>query len=89
MAVLEWEKQQIEIEQRRLELLEKQFEIQKKSIEFAMEIAAKMVDLLHPGADPATRAMEIQALLPDYVQLRQNGKGLELALPPNIKREIW
>jgi len=80
MDVLEREKQQLEIEQRRLEVLEKQLEIQKKGIEYALEIAQKMVDLLHPGADPATRAMEIQALLPNLVQL-QNGKGLELALP--------
>ncbi len=80
MAVLEREKQRLEIEQHRLEILEKQLEIQKKGIEYALEIAEKMVDLLHPGADPATRAMEIQVLLPNLVQL-QNGKGLELVLP--------
>lgn len=80
MALLEQEKHRLELEQRRLEVLEKQLEVQKKSIEYALEIAGKVVDTLHPGADPATRAMEIQALLPNLVQL-QNGKGLELALP--------
>ena len=80
MAILEREQRRLEIEQRRLELLERQLEIQKKGIEYALEIAGKVVDTLHPGADPATRAMEIQALLPNLVQL-QNGKGLELALP--------
>ncbi len=81
MALLEREKQRLEIEQRRLEVLEKQLEVQKKGIEYALGIAEKVVDTLHPGADPATRAMEIQTLLPNLVQL-QNGKGLELALPP-------
>jgi len=76
MALLEQEKQRLELERRRLEVLEKQLEVQKKGIEYALEIAEKVVDTLHPGADPATRAMEIQALLPNLVQL-QNGKGLE------------
>jgi hypothetical protein len=80
MALLEQEKQRLELEQRRLEVLEKQLEVQKKGIEYALEIAGKVVDTLHPGADPATRAMEIQSLLPNLVQL-QNVKGLELALP--------
>lgn len=80
MVQLEQEKQQLQLEQRRLELLEKQLEVQKKGIEYALEIAEKVVDTLHPGADPATRAMEIQALLPNLIQL-QNGKGLQLVLP--------
>jgi uncharacterized protein YjbI with pentapeptide repeats len=80
MASLEEEQKRLEIEKQRLEVLEKQLEVQKKGIEYALEIARKVVDLLHPGADPATRAMELQTLLPNLVQL-QNGKGLELALP--------
>ncbi|HEY0752347.1 MAG TPA: pentapeptide repeat-containing protein [Ktedonobacteraceae bacterium] len=86
MALLEQEKQRLELEQRRLEVLEKQLEVQKKGIEYALEIASKVVDTLHPGADSATRAMEIQALLPNLIQL-QNGKGLELALPPPPKSD--
>jgi hypothetical protein len=80
MALLEHEQRRLKIEQQRLEVLEKQLEVQKKGIEYALEIAGKVVDTLHPGADAATRAMEIQILLPNLVQL-QNGKGLELALP--------
>lgn len=79
-AALEQEQQHLEIEQRRLEILEKQLEVQKKSIEYALEIAEKVVDTLHPGVDAAARAMEIQTLLPNLIQL-QNSKGLELALP--------
>jgi uncharacterized protein YukE len=80
MAALEQEQRRLEIEKQRLEVLEKQLEVQKKGIEYALEIAGKVVDLLRPGTDPTARAMEIQALLPNLVQL-QNGKGLELALP--------
>lgn len=80
IAIFEREKQQLEIERRHLEVLEKRLEVQKKGIEYALEIAGKVVDILHPHADSATRAMEIQALLPNLVQL-QGGKGLELALP--------
>jgi len=78
-ALLEQEKQRLAIEQYRLEVLEKQLEVQKKGIEYALEIAEKVIDTLHPGADPATRAMEIQTLLPDLIQL-QNVRGLELSL---------
>lgn len=81
MALLEQERQRLELEIRRTDLLEKQLEVQKKGIEYALEIAGNIVDTLHPGADPATRAMAIRTLLPNIIQL-QNGKGLELALPP-------
>lgn len=79
-TLLEREKQRLEIELQRLEVLEKRLEVQKKGIEYALDIAGKVVDTLHPGADLVSRAMEIQALLPNLIQL-QNGKGLELALP--------
>jgi hypothetical protein len=80
VALLEQEKQRLEIEQRRLEVIEKQLDVQKKSIENALELAGKIADTLHPDVDAATRAMVIQTLLPNIIQL-QNGKGLELALP--------
>jgi transcriptional regulator with XRE-family HTH domain len=86
IAELEREQQRLEIEQRRLEVLEKRLEVQKKGIEYALEIATKVVDTLHPNADPATRSMEIQALLPNLLQL-QNGKGLELSLSAQRKDE--
>lgn len=77
---LENEKATLEIEKQRLELLEKRLDVQKKGIEYALEIARKTVDVLHPNADSETRAMIIQTLLPNILQF-QNGKGLELALP--------
>ncbi|HEX6482751.1 MAG TPA: pentapeptide repeat-containing protein [Ktedonobacteraceae bacterium] len=79
MATLEQEQKRLEIESQRLALLEQRLEVQKKGIEFALEIAEKTVDMLHPSADAETRAMIIQTLLPNILQL-QNGKGLELAL---------
>jgi len=85
MALVEQQKQELEVERQRLELLEKRLEIQKKGIEYALEIASKVVDILHADADPATRAMEIQVLLPNLIQL-QSGVGLELALPAPPKR---
>ncbi len=85
--MLEQERRRLEIEKQRLEVLEHQLEVQKKGIEYALEIADKVVDLLHPSMDPATRAMEIQALLPNLVQL-QNGKGLELALPASQSKQL-
>jgi uncharacterized protein YjbI with pentapeptide repeats len=73
------EKQELEIERQRLELLEKRLETQKKQIEYALEIANKLVDVLQPSADQAARAMTMQVLLPNILQI-QNGKGLELVL---------
>ena len=81
LGLLEQEKQRLEIEGQRLALLEQRLEVQKKGIEFALEIACKTVDVLHPNADAEARTMLIQTLLPNILQL-QNGKGLELALPP-------
>jgi hypothetical protein len=86
MALLEQEKKRLEIESQRLALLEQRLALQKKEIEYALEIASMIVDKLHPGADQATKAMEIQALLPNILQL-QNGKGIELALPAPQKSE--
>ena len=80
MAALEREKQALEIEKQRLALLQQQLDLQKQGIEYALEIAKKTVDLLHPNADDATKGMIAQTLLPNILQL-QNGKGLVLALP--------
>jgi hypothetical protein len=85
MALIEQQKQELEVERQRLELLEKRLEVQKKGIEYALEIASKVVDILHADADLATRAMEIQVLLPNLIQL-QSGVGLELALLAPPKR---
>src|SRR5881275_2019591 len=87
MVALEHERQALEIERQRLELLGQQLDLQKKGIEYALEIAKKTVDLLHPNADDATKGMAIQAILPNILQL-QNGKGLILALPEPNKEAL-
>jgi len=73
----------LQVERERLELLEKRLEVQKKGIEYAIEIANKMVDILHPSADEDTRAMLIQAFLSNLLQL-ESGKGLELIFPKTL-----
>lgn len=87
MAMLAKEQKRLEIEERRLALLEKRLDVEKKGIEYALELASRTVDILHPTADAETRSMIMQSLLPNILQL-QNGKGLELALPaPNNVKE--
>ena len=76
-------KQRIELEKQWLELLERRLVVQKKEVEYALEVASKVVDMLQPDADAATKAKFIQALLPqtllpNFLQLLSN-KGLELA----------
>jgi hypothetical protein len=44
MAALEQAQRRLEIEKQPLEVLEKQLEVQKKGIEYALEIAGKVVD---------------------------------------------
>ena len=86
VTLLELERQELAIEKERLEILEKRLDVQKKGIEYALEIAAKTVTMLHPEADEQTKGLLIQTLLPTILQL-QNGKGLELALPVSLKGE--
>jgi hypothetical protein len=70
---------ELEIKERQLALLERELEIQKKGIDYALEIAKKTVDLLHPNADDATKGMIVQALLPNILQI-QNNKAMVIAL---------
>lgn len=78
----ELEKQAIllEIEKQRLEVMAKRMEVEKMRIDYAFEIAGKMVDVLQPGSDEAVRIMLLQTLIPSLLQLGE-GKGLELVLP--------
>ncbi len=89
MALLEQEKRRLEIESQRLGLMEQRLELQKKEIEYALEIAGKMVTMLRPDADQVTKAMLAQTLLPGLLQLG-SGKGLNLALPaPQNESVKW
>jgi hypothetical protein len=78
LAQLERERQQLDIEQKRLEIIEKQLEIQKQTIEFALDLAGKILDGFQPGLDPAARAMAIQVSMSNILQLN-NIPGLDLS----------
>jgi Tfp pilus assembly protein PilF len=73
-AQLEQEKKELEIERQRLELLEKRLEIQKKEIQYALEIARELVDVLQPNADQATKAMAVQTYYQTFSSSKM-GKG--------------
>jgi hypothetical protein len=77
---LEIEKQRLELQKQQLEMQRLQLELQKKSIEYAIEMAGSVVDMLHPGMDSDTRSMAIQAVLPNWIQL-QNMPVIETVLP--------
>lgn len=49
-------------------------------VDYALETAAKMINVLYPNVDIQTRTILLQTLLPNLLQL-SNGKGLELVLP--------
>ena len=57
-------------------------------ISYALETASKMVDILYPGIDTRTKAVLLQTLIPNLLQL-DSSKGLELALlaPQNNEDE--
>lgn len=79
-AELEKQAALLEIEKQRLELMAKRLEVEKMRIDYALEIAGKMVNTLRPDADEETKVLLMQTLLPDLLKLG-TGKGLELALP--------
>jgi hypothetical protein len=79
-AELERQRDLLEIEKQQLEIEKQRFELQANRISYAIKTAGEMVDLLNPGMDAATKAMNVQLLIPNLLQLA-NGKGLELGLP--------
>ncbi len=80
IALIRQEKAQLELEAQRLELLATQLEIEKKRIEYALEVANKVVDTLYPKIDEQARAIVLQSLLSNLLQL-SNSKGLALVEP--------
>ncbi len=77
---LESQEKLLEIEKQQLELEKLRFEFHIMRIKCALETAERMVDLLYPGTDEATKGMIVRTLLPDLLQLG-NSKGLQLTLP--------
>lgn len=79
-AELEKQAALLEMEQKRLDVMAKRLEVEKTRIDYAFEIAGKMVNTLRPNADEETKLLLMQTLLPTLLQLGM-GIGLELALP--------
>jgi excisionase family DNA binding protein len=80
MTPLDREKEQIELEKQRLALQKERVELYTKQIDYALETANKMVNMLYPDSDAKTKALHLEALLANLLRLG-NAQGLELALP--------
>lgn len=83
---LELTREQLAIEREKVALLRETMEAQKLGIEYALEIAGKLIDTLYPNADAETKGMMIQSILPNILQL-DTVRGLELALPIRTKTQ--
>src|SRR5712692_3165237 len=83
MAELEQQKVMIEIERNRLNLMQQRLEMQKRTMEYALDTAQTIVNLLQPNSDDETKAALIRTLLPNLLQLlnENDGKQLELRWP--------
>lgn len=77
---IEQERQKLELERQQMALQREQLELVNMRMNYAIETANKMVSMLQPDSEQATRAMLAQTLLPSLLQLG-SGKGLNLALP--------
>lgn len=80
-ALLEIQKQQLEIEQQQVALQKAMLESEHHRVSLAFETASRIVEQVAPNADATNRAMLIQSLLPQLLQL-ESGKGLKLAYRP-------
>jgi len=80
MTPLDREKEQIELEKQRLALQKERMELYTKRIDYALETANKMVDMLYPDSDIKTKASHLEALLTHLLRLG-NAQDLEFALP--------
>ena len=78
-AELEKELTLLEIEKQRLEVLDKSLEVGKKRIDYTIEAARSIVEILRPNADEQIKISFIQNLLPRLLKL-YDGKGLELSI---------
>ena len=61
---LELEKQRLEIEQKKLELQKQQLDLHTRRIDHALETADRLVNMLPPEVDTATKVTLLQTLLP-------------------------
>jgi excisionase family DNA binding protein len=80
MTPLDREKEHLELEKQRLSLQRERMELYTKQIDYALETANKMVNMLYPDSDAKTKAVHLEALLANLLRLG-NAQDLELALP--------
>ncbi len=80
MTLLDREKEQIELEKERLALQKERMELYTKQIDYALETANKMVNMLYPDSDEKTKASHLETLLAILLRVG-NAQDLELALP--------
>jgi excisionase family DNA binding protein len=76
---LELEKQRLELEQKKLELQKQLLELHTRRIDYALDTADRLVNMLPPEADAGTKAALLQTLLPGLLPPGQ-GHSLESAL---------
>lgn len=80
MTLLDREKERIELEKEWLALQKERMELYTKHIDYALETANKMVNMLYPDSDEKTKASHLEALLAILLRVG-NAQDLELALP--------
>jgi excisionase family DNA binding protein len=61
---LELEKQRLELEQKKLELQKQQLDLHTRRIDHALDTADRLVNMLPPEVDTATKVTLLQSLLP-------------------------
>ncbi len=64
LVQLELEKQRLELEQKKLELQKQQLDLHTRRIDHALETADRLVNMLPPEVDTATKVTLLQILLP-------------------------
>jgi hypothetical protein len=84
-AELERQAALLDIEKQRMELIARRLEIGKMRMDYVLETAGKMMDFLHPQGDTETKILLLQTLMPNLLQLDE-AKGLELVLPVPLAR---
>jgi hypothetical protein len=66
---IDLDRQKLELERQQVALQREQAELENTRMTYAIEAANKMVTMLAPSANQATRTMLIQSLLPNILQL--------------------
>jgi hypothetical protein len=77
---IQMQRELLELKKEELALQLQSLELENRRMNYALELADKVVERLYPGADIRTKAMLAQTLLPQLLLLGSSN-GLELGLP--------